>query len=874
MQAPPALVRLLEEYKFKITPDFSGKWRRFDLSKPGDKNLAWMGRQITVEEETLFYAYWKDWTTGQEYRWNSKGSHIPPKFKEAMKKAEEEIEAENSATQEKIAKSCKIPWDCFLPHGTTPYLERKGLPGEKYGLFGCKIMPRGNSRILIVPAKDTEGKLWTFQEIQPEKIDDLTDKKFVKGGRKKGHFHTIGEISPEGVLYVTEGLATAATVSLALTAPVIVAFDAGNLPPVCRNLRAKYPKVQLVLCADHDQWKDHGGERGARKAVEESGGEYCLPHFRPDVGTPTDFNDLYQLEGLDEVRRQVLDNPRFSLEHPNPLYRSQTESGKSLPKATPPSPMAREPLAPEPATVFPISGEMEPPVPTPTPTAQPEIRQEKNTQPELRPAAPITPIRGTGALKVVERPVEQGAGYQAQGPGGGGKPGKMNKPSETEIALRIIEELNGNIRRQGKSLFRYNEDFFWEEMDPVHIDKVLKNRINAQRGLVLNSREVDSTFKTLIRYLPEVPRDRSLFNPNPFCVNLKNGTLHAVQSKDHHYSLEFLPHHRENYVTNRIELEYDPERKAVNTEFLAMIGRVFEGDVDQEEKIRAVKQMYGACLMSLFPHFFFLIGKKQTGKSTVIQIAEQLVSKQNKCSVQPHEFNGFNMESMIGKLLNSDTDIATNEPITDNQIKKVIDRREFRIERKGLADIYGYLPGTHVFGGNAMPPTLEGMYQAYDRRITFIEFKNVQGVGQYDKEFWLWLWEQSPEGILNFALEGLEDLLINCRGHYVNPASGKIAVEEWQAKEDVISQFLTDIREGEVVYIKDRLIEAQGAKIKRGDLYVWFRVWSSILAGNRYAVGKKTFYSGLEMKGIRASHEENGWFYLGFDGPPLPDARY
>ena len=53
-------------------------------------------------------------------------------------------------------------------------------------------------------------------------------------------------------IILTEGYATGVSVNVATDKPVAVTFDAGNLEPVARALREKYPEAQITICADND----------------------------------------------------------------------------------------------------------------------------------------------------------------------------------------------------------------------------------------------------------------------------------------------------------------------------------------------------------------------------------------------------------------------------------------------------------------------------------------------------------------------------------------------------------------------------------------------------------------------------------------------
>ena len=86
-----------------------------------------------------------------------------------------------------------------------------------------------------------------------------------------------------------------------------MAFNAGNLLPVAKALREKYPEPTLIICADDDAGTE--GNPGLTKATEAAqavDGLLAVPDFgagRPDGAT--DFNDLAAAHGSDAVRQCV-----------------------------------------------------------------------------------------------------------------------------------------------------------------------------------------------------------------------------------------------------------------------------------------------------------------------------------------------------------------------------------------------------------------------------------------------------------------------------------------------------------------------------------------------------------------------------------------
>ena len=154
---------------------------------------------------------------------------------------------------------------------------------------------------LVVPLYDENSVLQSLQFI------NLTgEKKFLGGGRTKGCYYPIGEI-PEKTLYVAEGFATAATIQEIVGGSVAVAFNANNLKPVAISLREKFPKIEIVICADDDHKTE--GNPGITKAIEAakaSGSKITVPVFDKNRREKdTDFNDLYHNGGTEEVVKCV-----------------------------------------------------------------------------------------------------------------------------------------------------------------------------------------------------------------------------------------------------------------------------------------------------------------------------------------------------------------------------------------------------------------------------------------------------------------------------------------------------------------------------------------------------------------------------------------
>ena len=208
-----------------------------------------------------------------------------------MNALRQRYDAERRQRQVEAAAAAGIRWSSATPAGDHPYLTGKGVMAH-----GIRI-EAGHS--LLIPMRDNEGRLHSLQTIAPDGA-----KRFMPNGRVKACYHAIGR--PSSCLVVCEGYATGATIHEDTGSAVAIAFNAGNLVPVAKALRSKFPGISLVIAAD-DDWKTKGnpGIAAATEAARVVGGMLAVPQFGdlPRGDKDTDFNDLHRLAGSVEAQQ-------------------------------------------------------------------------------------------------------------------------------------------------------------------------------------------------------------------------------------------------------------------------------------------------------------------------------------------------------------------------------------------------------------------------------------------------------------------------------------------------------------------------------------------------------------------------------------------
>lgn len=234
-----------------------------------------------------------------------------------LKQKQAEREAQLVLLQKKTALKLEKEWvESKIASKEHKYLISKGLK-TAYDLKTDKF------NNLLIPLKDENGKLWSLQRISENgdkiigviKTKEEKEKNIEYSARKKGCFYTQTPLENQKEFLICEGFATAMTIQAATQKPTIAAVDAGNLINVAQILNQKFPQTQIIIFADNDlkqelQNKKNVGLESA-KAVKELIKETTI--IIPKINTEqaqkgiSDFNDIYKECGIEEVKKQIDD---------------------------------------------------------------------------------------------------------------------------------------------------------------------------------------------------------------------------------------------------------------------------------------------------------------------------------------------------------------------------------------------------------------------------------------------------------------------------------------------------------------------------------------------------------------------------------------
>jgi putative DNA primase/helicase len=268
----------------EATLRFDGAIHRFATEgDKGNKRSGWYYAH-GGENPHVTFGSWKDGSKFTEYLRDQRSLSNEERARHAAWMAIESARrhAEEVARQNKACANANRLWPrCVKDASNHAYIVRKGIGAYRI---------RQYKGALVIPLVES-GKIHSLQFIWPDGT-----KRFLTGGRITGCYFRIGGDITD-VLCIAEGFATAASIHEATGHPLVISFNAGNLPAVAAAMHKTYPEARIVICADNDT---HGkGEAKANEAARLCGGCVALP---PSIG---DFNDMAQTKGADAVARCI-----------------------------------------------------------------------------------------------------------------------------------------------------------------------------------------------------------------------------------------------------------------------------------------------------------------------------------------------------------------------------------------------------------------------------------------------------------------------------------------------------------------------------------------------------------------------------------------
>jgi uncharacterized protein (DUF927 family)/phage/plasmid primase-like uncharacterized protein len=333
-----------------------GKLRRFSSSGKAKDDAGW----YVLHGGTIPAGVIGDHRTGLHQTWRADiGRTLSPAEEDAHRAKVEAMRLvrmnEERRRRAAAAKKAASLWNAASPAGAdNPYLVRKGVqPVESLRQLDAHAIasilgyvPKSSGDELtgdvLVASVYVDSAMTTC-----ELIDGAGRKSAIYGGAKAGGYWSAQPLPEDGadlVLFIGEGVATMLTVREASGRACIAALSSGNLLPVAKAMRKRYPLALLVLVAD--LVKDTGEpDHHAEQAAQAVNGRLIVPAFSDDRAPgETDINDMAARCGLDAVRAAVIavmDSPVEKAQLVDNLATSALPVEDAAPKVEAPAPRSK-----------------------------------------------------------------------------------------------------------------------------------------------------------------------------------------------------------------------------------------------------------------------------------------------------------------------------------------------------------------------------------------------------------------------------------------------------------------------------------------------------------------------------------------------------
>lgn len=384
-------------------------------------------------------------------------------------------------------------------------------------------------------------------------------------------------------------------------------------------------------------------------------------------------------------------------------------------------------------------------------------------------------------------------------------------------------------------LFCINSVFYDQE---GHVpDDTIKNDIQE-----IIKPYVQTSVSRKVNNLLEALRNECFFEPPPLkhdIVYLRNTALKVDETGVYEVNAGF--------TVNRLSVDYNPEATC-------SLWNKFLHDLLYDEDVLTLQEFIGYCLIptTVAQKALIIIGKGGEGKSIIGNVMNALF-RTSMVQGELHKIqeNRFMLAQLENKLLFYDDDLQSGALTDTGTFKKLVTATiPVLVERKGQQH-YEILPYARVLAcGNK---SLEACYDHSDgfyRRLILLKCKELDENRIEDKLLANKIIDSELEGILNWALKGLQRLMIQNWEFTISKRS-RIALQEAQEDGNSVIPFLRD--ESVVSFGEDE-------EVTSSDLYDSYVRWCELNALKPLAMRTVSNYikENAEKLGIIYSNKVQG----------------
>ena len=401
-----------------------------------------------------------------------------------------------------------------------------------------------------------------------------------------------------------------------------------------------------------------------------------------------------------------------------------------------------------------------------------------------------------------------------------------------QIAEQVMQKINIRF---------YKGDFY------IYENGVYHNNLQGLERVIL---EVDNNLRKseraeVLDYI-RIKQGKDEIEINEDYINYKNGLFSLKENK-------LYPHTPDIFTTCQVNINYLKDEEIIVIESVEK----FLKDIafNNEKRIKALLQITGYSMTSrvdLQQAFIFYGPTARNGKSTVIEIINTIIGRENICHITVHQLlKRFTIAELTNKLLNTETEIATDLITNMEVFKKIVTGDEISVEQK-YKDRYIIKPfAKFIFGTNSLP-TIEDDDEGYFRRLNILLFEKQftrEEELSFDKSELL-----TQEALDYFGNRALREYMkIIPTRTLANEEESQRLISDYREENDSVNSFLDDDREMAKVFEFDN-------KVQKVAIYRDYAEWCGKY--NYTPIPKKEFFKKVLKRAGFSSCKVNGYDYI------------
>ena len=412
------------------------------------------------------------------------------------------------------------------------------------------------------------------------------------------------------------------------------------------------------------------------------------------------------------------------------------------------------------------------------------------------------------------------------------------KPSR--LATEILTEMDLVTDPETKIAYRWNGQF-WEVVDRDTICKVALNKLSREGT---TSRAQDAANQVVYRSL----LDGGGVNPQENLLCLQNGTLNLD-------TMEVGPFDKGHLITYQLAVAFDPRTPQPCNMWLDFLDMTIQTCAVIDE----FQEFFGYCLWpdNRYEKSLLLLGDGADGKSTALNVLQDLVGRENCANVDLHNMEDqFHRASLFEKVLSVDTDLDS-KALASGYFKKITSGDQISAAFKHK-DIFEFEPRCKLAGSANRMPRILDQSDGFWRKLLPIRFKHQFMGPDRDPNMRAHL-QAELSGIMGWALVGLARL--RARGFFEHSGETLALIGEHRMENNPVAAFVDELCATEPAYPDDPV------QLKKIDLFKSYQGFCS--KRNYFPLNEARFARELYavLPGVQSQRQtiagEKAYFYMG-----------